>query len=184
MLVPRRIDRLWGRVGEQVLRRKRRGRLIEAAWVVRDVLVETAPAIPRRAVAVQLVLQHPRPCDITSVFVRARVARAHLDELVEQAHRPDDEPSELRTVENGARPCVDAKRPRCMRRVTRANVSCERVPGCDRSAKEPRVRRSARRTAGIRGRAAPPCRFRRRRRTAGGARRGNARTFAHPRRPW
>src|SRR4029079_9927251 len=64
-------------------------------------------------------------------------ARAHLDELVEQTHRPDDEPSELRTAENGARPCVDAKRPGCVRPSTRANVFCERVPGCDRSAKEP-----------------------------------------------
>src|SRR3954453_8293603 len=96
---------------EQVLRRERRGRLIETAWVVRHVLVEAAPSIPRRTVAVQRVLQHPRPGDIASTLVRARFARPNPDELVEETHRPDDEPSELCPVENGARPCVDAKRP-------------------------------------------------------------------------
>src|SRR5206468_11458042 len=100
---------------------------------VRNVLVETAPAVPRSALRVQLVLEQPGPGKIARPPVRRRGPGTDPDQLVEESHRGDDHSAELRAVESGTCAQVDSKRPRRVFCITGPDMSRERACGRDRS---------------------------------------------------
>ena len=118
VLGPLRIDGCRRLVAEEILSRQGGRCLVDGARVVRDVLVEPGPPVPRRTVRIELVLQQPGPGKVACACVRGRVSGADLDQLVEQPDGPDDEPTELCAVQHGARARIDAERPRRVRRVS------------------------------------------------------------------
>src|SRR6266511_2617849 len=127
MLAPRGIN---GRPAQdEVVRSHRRRSLIPAGGVMWNVLVETAPPVPRNALRVQLVPEQPGPGKIARPPVRRRSSGADPDQLVEESDGSDDHSAELRAVENRTGTQVDAERPRRVVCVTRPDVSRERASG-------------------------------------------------------
>ena len=129
VLGPLRIDGLRRLVAEEILSRQGGRRLVDGARVIRDVLVEPGPPVPRRTVRIELVLQQPGPGKVACVCVRSRVSGADFDQLVEQPDGPDDEPTELCAVQHGARARIDAEGPRRVRRVPRSHVARKCIAG-------------------------------------------------------
>ena len=134
MLLPERVAR--GML-QQVQRRQCRRGLIAARRVVRDVLVEATPPVPRRARGIELLLQHPGPGDVPRAPVRIGVTHAKLDQVVEQLHGSDDEAAELGAVQHPARTRIDPERPRRVRGVAGPDVLCECVGRMDRCVQVP-----------------------------------------------